>query len=302
VIEVAAEHGWARGGRVVGIGDADLAPAVAAVDALVPHDNPANLRAIDPGYLVLAEVLHGLGLSPSAERTAYRVAGADGEVRTLELAPVADLGAVAWLPEGDPPALPLHRQKTSYPYWNHHDAATGTLYLAYNQCADRGRMTFAELVAGTFGFVDQRPVERLVIDLRANGGGNSALLAPLIAGLDARPALRRPGALYALVGRATYSSALLNALELRAHGALIAGEPTGGKPNHFGEVAKLELPRSRLAVQYSTKFFRRVADDPPSLVPDLPVEVTAADYFGRRDPVLEAVIAHSRRALAGEPD
>ena len=38
--------------------------------------------------------------------------------------------------------------------------------------------------------------------------------------------------------------------------AIFIGEPTGGRPNHFGEVKSFNLPNSGLSVRYSTKYFR----------------------------------------------
>jgi hypothetical protein len=45
-------------------------------------------------------------------------------------------------------------------------------------------------------------------------------------------------------------------------------------------------------VFHSTRFFRLTSDsDPPSLLPDVPVEIRSRDYFEGRDPALEAVLS-----------
>jgi hypothetical protein len=55
----------------------------------------------------------------------------------------------------------------------------------------------------------------------------------------------------------------------------------------------LELPNSKLPVQYSTKHFRLLPrSDPPSLEPDLPVALTLGDFLAGRDPILEAALHH----------
>jgi hypothetical protein len=71
-------------------------------------------------------------------------------------------------------------------------------------------------------------------------------------------------------------------------GATLVGEPTGQKPNAYGEIRWLVLPNSRIAVRYSTKYWRTASDDPPSLEPDVFVSATSSDYFDMRDPALEA--------------
>lgn len=140
-------------------------------------------------------------------------------------------------------------------------------------------------------------MKHLVIDLRRNGGGNSALLQPLIRGLAARrvgpdrtgvPAF----APRVLIGRQTFSSAMINAYELRGQaGAVLVGSPTGGKPNSYGEVKKLELPHSKYVLNYSTKLFQPFPkEDAPSLLPEVRVPVTSAGLFQGRDATFEAAV------------
>jgi C-terminal processing protease CtpA/Prc len=138
--------------------------------------------------------------------------------------------------------------------------------------------------------LSQSGVQRLVIDLRLNGGGNSAILDPWITEIKSSP-LSKKGSLFVIIGRATFSSAIMNAVRLRKEtAATLIGEPTAGKPNHFGEVRSFELPNSSITVSYSTKYFRESDEDSPSLMPDMLVEQTSADYLAGRDPVLDAIM------------
>jgi C-terminal processing protease CtpA/Prc len=152
-------------------------------------------------------------------------------------------------------------------------------------------LPFAAFSEKLMALADANPVRRFVVDLRHNGGGNSALAEPLIAELKQRPAINRKGVLFAVIGRRTFSSAVLNALQLRSETqATLVGEPTGGRPNHYGEVRSFSLPNSGLPVTYSTKYFAYAKEDTPSLTPDILVEVSSSDYFAGRDPVLEAIL------------
>jgi hypothetical protein len=76
--------------------------------------------------------------------------------------------------------------------------------------------------------------------------------------------------------------------------AILVGEPTGNKPNHYGQAAAFELPNSKLKVKYSTKHFHLIRNaDPPSLKPDIFVPYSLVDYLAGRDPVLDAVLRRS---------
>src|SRR6185369_5735220 len=97
-----------------------------------------------------------------------------------------------------------------------------------------------------------------------------------------------------IIGRRTYSSAILNAIQLRSLGTVrMYGEPSGGSPNTYGEVLTMVLPNSQLIVNYSTRYFPFPAYPPGSLLPDVPLKMYSADYFARHDPFVAAVLAGS---------
>ena len=143
------------------------------------------------------------------------------------------------------------------------------------------------------GEIDQRKPERVVIDLRRNGGGSSPLIKPLIDGLREREDANQKGKLFVLIGRRTFSSAMMNALEFRERtNAVLLGLPTGGSPNHFGEVRSFTLPHSKWQVFYSTKRFQLTDDGATTVKPDMEVDESAADFFAGRDAVLDAAVKY----------
>jgi len=67
--------------------------------------------------------------------------------------------------------------------------------------------------------------------------------------------------------------------------------PTGQKPNAFGEVKSFHLPNSRIEVHHSTKYWTRIkGSDPDALYPDVPVEMTFHQYTQGIDPVLQKAL------------
>jgi hypothetical protein len=271
---------WAIGRTLVGIGGRSIDDTLAAARALIPHESDAWVRNNLPEILHDAQLLAGLDLAPDAAHATFRLAADDGTTRDLTLSP------------GPLPALhltgapPLWMQKTHLTYWNTYDAASRVLYFAYNQCAD-GKPPFADFAASTLAFADQHPVDRFVIDLRHNGGGNSEIIRPLLDGLAARPALA--ARVVGVIGRETFSSGTLDAIYLHRLGAPLYGEPTGGSPNGTGEVKTLPLHHATLT--YSTKHFTSDLYPGDSVTPDVPIAITYADWLAGRDPVLDAIAA-----------
>jgi C-terminal processing protease CtpA/Prc len=192
-------------------------------------------------------------------------------------------------------APPLFRQRTQENYWSTLIEDSRTLYLQYNRCQNAAD-SFEAMARRLFLQLDQGQADRLVVDIRLNNGGDSRVDDPLISGLLDRPAWRTRGRLFALIGGGTFSSALWTADDLRKAGAILVGQPTGGKPNHYGQVSTFSLPNSRLRVGYSTRYYRLLTDsDPPSLMPEVPVEPTIDDLRLGRDPVLEAATSWRAR-------
>ena len=292
VLGAPEEHKELLGARLASIEGHPVAEAMSTVSSVFAYDNQSQLRSQAPGYLVLAEVLHGLKLAASTTEAGFTFALPSGEERTVTLTPVA----------GDPrPGLksaldpmtnkPAYMRGDGRCYWTEWLPFSETFYLGYDVCAELDGLPVKDFNRQVLDGLSGMPFKRLVIELRNNPGGNSALLDPLIDALALRKDLAR-GKLFVIIGRRTFSSAVLNALSLKDKtSAVFFGEPAGGKPSHYGEVKTFMLPVSGLDVSYSTKYFDYHGDKSDSLKPDVVVELTSADFLSGRDPVLEAVIA-----------
>ncbi len=295
VTDTTPEFARLLNGRLESIDGHPIEEVVRAFAGMFPHDNEAQVKDFVPRFLGSSEHLLGLGLIAEPEKATFTVrtpAGATVSAVMDSLA-LADVRKVAWAaPAVDPSSLPYYRRMAGSAYEYAYMPKARTLYFAYNSCRDLPAKPFAAFTAGLWDAVRKNPVDRLVIDLRANGGGDSSILDPFITELAADKNLNRKGRLFVILGRRTFSSAILNALNLKNKTeAVFFGEPTGGKPNHYGEIKTLTLPNLKIGVSYSTKHFQFVPGDEPSLTPDVPVEMTLDDFLALRDPVLEAILA-----------
>nr|HEX4314591.1 hypothetical protein [Kofleriaceae bacterium] len=282
-IYVAGGDASAVGHRVTAIDHKPIAGVIATATTLVAAENDAYVASQIPLLLENPAILAGLDLASSSDGKA---------VVSLDGAPDLTLVPGKGVALAPPKTLPLHLQgPNQLAYWNKYDDANHLLYLAYNACEDDKReQPFAQFAAATLAYADQHRVDRFVIDLRNNTGGNSEILNPLVDGLASRPALA--GRVFALIGRTTFSSAVIAAsrLSTRLHATLV-GAPTGGNPNGYGEIKVFTLPHSKLVGQVSSKLFADPSFHGTSIPPDIAVHVTADDWFSGRDPYLDAVLA-----------
>lgn len=304
VVQAPRELLWSLGARVTAVGALPIDEAWARIAEIVPHENDAAVTANGPQHLETTWIPHALGFGDDRDHATFTVVTAAGEEKRLTLGP--DGGLSLGKSGVEPKELPRWRRRRAEHYWFEWAPQEGLLYLQYNRCAEDPTRPFAALVeelaaavaAPTTGGEAAVPVATFLVDLRNNGGGNSLVIQPLYQLLARRKALREKGVLFVAIGEQTFSSAMMNAVELRnGYGALLVGTPTGGKPRSYGEIKFLELQQSRLQVSYSTKFFELVADDAPSVLPDLPAPASFAHWQEGRDPALEA-IAKWREAAA----
>ncbi len=271
------------GSRVVKVGNLGIEEACRRLSAYVPHENEAQVKAQIPNMLIRVELLQEVGAAEEGKPVRLEL-----DRKTVELEPYTTRPQWVWAYAGEPP---LFQREPNTPYSATALEDGSVIYFRYNQCVNDPKKPFSKFAEELKGMLAQPEVKRLIIDLRNNGGGNSAILDPFIGWLKGSR-FNRKGSLYVLVGRPTFSSAILNAARLRSEtAATLAGEPTGGKPNHFGEVKGFELPNSKIVVSYSTKRFHPFKDDPTTIVPDLVLEPASADYLKGLDPVLPAVLA-----------
>jgi hypothetical protein len=166
------------------------------------------------------------------------------------------------------------------------------IYVWFSEIRDEDDETIAQFFSRVFRFIQENEVERFVLDLRENSGGNLELNGPVLHGLIACRKVNYPGGLYVIIGRDTYSAAMNLAVSLERHTyALFVGEPTGATPNHFGDTQKFTLPYSQLTVEISELYWQNSdpRDNRPWITPDIPVDVSFNDFIQHRDPALEAI-------------
>ena len=172
--------------------------------------------------------------------------------------------------------------------------AHGALYLSIDDMEDVEGATFKQLTLDTFKLMNSPRAQRLIIDLRRNGGGNNFLGEPLRKHIE-RSRFNRPGGLYVLVGPATFSAAqnLANRLERETY-ALFVGGPTGLSPNHYGD-AKLFTGKATgvLAMVSTVAWFDSYPQDKRQwIMPDLPVATSFGGWRDGRDRALDLAMSH----------
>ena len=187
--------------------------------------------------------------------------------------------------------FPMSKQKAYDRYWFKYMEDKNIVYVKYNACSNIEGYSFSDFTKDVFEVVDQKNPDKLIIDLRDNGGGNSIIFNSFLKAIKQREDLNVEGKVYVIIGRETFSSAILNAMDLRNEtNAILVGEATGGQPNHFGEVKEIYLSNTDIHIYYSSNYFKTTNEEVDSIYPDKEVILKSSSFFEGKDDFLEFII------------
>lgn len=297
------------GKRLVRIEETPVEEAVERVSTTIGVDNDMGYAYSVSFDILRPELLHILGISSSPDSVRFEFDGGVSETfQAINLKGYQQgqyMTANGVYPDGKPVsrrleylfATPLtlpHLSERKYYWWEYLEDEQ-TLFFQYNTCWDqRDRPTVAAMAQEVFDFMDTNPVERLIIDLRQNTGGEPETARALIDGLAARTDFTEQGRLFVLVGRRTFSAAVTNAAELRRDAnARLVGEYPRGKPNSPSEGRDIDLDRTKIWLTVSTQFVERDAalEDADYLPLEIQVSHPFQSYRDAIDLDLEAALS-----------
>ena len=264
VVRALADHPRLLGAQLVAIGGVDVEEIDRRVQRLVPQgENSWHVQARSPDRLTRADVLVALGCVPDADTCKFTFVGQDGASFQAEIAPLPPGTAPSWAPPSpDGPLRPRNPDEPlAYTVLPEADA-TYANFRRYDGLEHAAAQLIAHLQ-------DTAPA-RLILDLRDNRGGDYTLARDhLIYPIWGLPTVNRPGGLYVLIGRNTYSAAMVTATDFRRETeAILVGEPTGARPVGYQERGTFELPRSGLRAHCAIRRYRFSDVDTAAVFPD----------------------------------
>lgn len=299
VQRAASEYADIVGGKVVKVNETPIDEAVEKIKAYIWRDNEMGVKSTAPWYLTSPQILHAAGLSTSKETATFTILKNGREIK-VALKPSAKLDDI-----GSPPVawLDARRSEVDVPAWQKDQrnnfrfemlGDSKTLYVQFNAVQNKSDETVEAFFNRVFEYAEKNPVERLVLDLRLNGGGNNYLNLPLTTG-SIKSRMNVPGKFFVIIGRETFSAAQNTVNELEKYTkAVFVGEPTGASPNHYGDAQNIVLPNSRIAMRASTLWWQDA--DPRDVrkwkAPDVAADLTSEHYRDGRDPAMEAILSY----------
>jgi len=262
-------------------------------------DNQASVKKSAPKLIPAVQLLEYFGFTSQAE--IKLTLEKDGETLDYDIHPeqMNRNNMIRVLPD----SIPLCYQNSRLFFWSKALTKNNVLYIQYNKCWSRENPppgykgdikklpSFSNFHKEIIESIKQNDFDKVIFDIRFNGGGNSAQGTDLIKDLSGIDKISSKGKLYVITGRDSYSSAIINIMDFKnSTNAILVGEETSGKPNHLGEIKSLKLPSSALSLQYSTKYFKRTDKDLKTITPEKIIEPSFTEFKNGKDPVLEWIL------------
>jgi hypothetical protein len=310
---VGAASGYERlvGSRVLKFGPQSADQAMARMAEFVSRDNEMGVRWIGPFLLRFRGTWEAIGATPGAQLISLTFRNRDGKTHVEEVEFVAASQLAGAAPAklaklGPPPSsvcaspVPLYLSDVEKFYWFRELPDSHALYAQFNQIIDGPDETVGAFAKNLQQKIDDRPPRLLIVDVRHNNGGHAELAAPMVDLLERFESDHRGAKIALLTGRNTFSACQIFISEVnRGTKAIFAGEPSSSKPNFVGEENNFTLPYSGAIGSISNRYHETIPGDTRSWIePEIKVDLSSADYFSNRDPVLAAVLNRFRDASA----
>ncbi|MGH7782569.1 MAG: tetratricopeptide repeat protein, partial [Candidatus Binatia bacterium] len=294
------------GGKVVRIGNVTVDEAMKAIGTVVAADNPMGISDLGPDMLTIPEILAGLKIVNDKQKLNV-VVSKDGKERSFEVHPEGNLQNIFtppadWIDAASKDSVPLYSEHPGDIFWFEYLKDRQIVYVKQNEVGNKKDETLGDFYKRVFDIVDANPVDKLVIDLRNNGGGNNTLNTPIVINMI-RSRVNKRGHLFVIIGRQTFSAAqnFLNAIEKYTE-AIFVGEPTADHVNLYGDNRPFLLPNSGLTVRASTLWWQDLdpRDERQWTAPAIAAELSFDDYRMGRDPVFQAVLDYKPGSTLSE--
>ncbi len=302
------------GARLLKVEGKPVKDVLEAIKPLVPAENDQYFKAYGLDFLLIPEALHAQRVSAQLNPGIRYTFEKDG--KTFDQTVVAldafrlprTYGFVSrnsgWLTVRDSSSTPHYLKNLDKIYYSEYLPASKTMYVRQSQVQDDPSENLPVFYKKVFDFIEQNDVERLVLDVRLNGGGNNYKNKPIVTGIIESKKINKPGKLFVIIGRRTFSACqnLVNELSNYTN-AVFVGEPTAENINFYGDNRRVELPNSKTPVFLSFAWWQDKPqwENGPWLAPHVAADMSFDEYRSNKDPLLQACLDFSGKDLVLDP-
>jgi len=313
VVGSTKEHTETLGTRIIQIGNKAPEEIRELVKPLIPHSTEEAIAASSPKYIISPEILHTFGIIDDIENASFTFEDREGNTFQLNLSPYN----LALLSEEDiknqkfaalsckknplwETAL-MHIEEDSYPlylknpfsnYWFEYLEDYKTVYFQFNVVKDMPEgKSFSSFFKEMLDFIDHNDIDKLVIDLRLNGGGDYTIAESQFKNLG-KHKINKEGQIFTIIGRGTDLAAIASAEFIKENtNSLFFGEGVYDTLDMYYHNLPVYLPNSKICfvIAHGRRVFPDIGEQ---IVPDVKIAESSEDYLSGRDVILERILVY----------
>jgi len=290
--------------RVIAINGVAIEDILEIIAEIIPHESEIRIRWHAPDYFASGNFLKYVGIIDNVnDALEYTLRCENGEIHTISvsaLVPANEWGSfmrtygITRRERDNVVGYLLMAMHSELNYWNEWLPDYNMMYVRFRRAFQMDDLSYEEFLINVRAEFEAliengESIERLVIDIRSNGGGNAIPHYYPIAEFINPLAISD---VYILIDNHTFSNGVVAAYVLRylLDGAVIVGEPAGQGPNLFAATETYNLPNSGTMLRISTWLIELSPGyEWDSLMPDIYIRRTLEDHFSDRDTVLETI-------------
>ncbi len=300
-------HQKTLGAKVIKVGGVAIDKALQHIRPVVPVENESYFKAYGLRFLTVPAVLHAQKVIPTLTSTVTMTLEKEGKTFEYTFPTIAleemsrninfTIPNENWIGTRNANKTPLYLKHLNEKfYFFEYLKDSKTVYVRQSSVFNDKDESLKDFYKRLFAFIDGNAVDKLIYDVRLNGGGNNYNNLFLIKGLMARPKINKKGHLFYIIGRDTFSACqnLTNEIE-RYTEAILVGEPTAENVNFYGDNRKITLPNSKINAYLSFAWWqdRPQWENRDATLPNIAVNMSFEEYKTNQDPVLQAAMNYT---------
>jgi hypothetical protein len=187
------DYPQALGAKVLKMGDMPIEAVLKAIRPVVPAENDQYFKAHAPFYLRIPEILHAQKVLPMLTNKIKFTLEKDGKTfdqvfeakegfKTTQQYGFVKADSL-WLDARTSDKTPLFLKDLDKIYYYEYLPESKTVYVRHSQIEDDPSENIPDFYARVFDFIEKNEVEKLVLDVRLNGGGNNYKNKTIVTGI-----------------------------------------------------------------------------------------------------------------------
>lgn len=312
IVAVDSLHAEFLAGKILKIGKVSTEEAFNRIAEIVPKDSKHSIDRIGTDFLSNAVILKQLDIIQDENQLPMVILTANGTEKQMVLESAKWQMSFHW--SWNKTSVPTSRKTISVfddrldklplylkniipsriPYMFKYLPESRMLYFQYNAVTNWKKDLFTEFTQRMFKTFDENVsnIDKFVIDLRFNEGGNGYLIPPLVKEFVLREKMLGKGKLFIITGRLTFSAApnFIGRM-LQNTDVTTVGDIAAGPLNWCSDIGDFLLPNSKIIVNISLMYWQQghPTDNRGYYPPDCYWPTTFKDYVSCADPVLDAI-------------